>query len=259
MIARHANIKLCAALIAFVLSSSFFYYRWYVEPNWNAAEDLYALTTLLEAESTNVVGPTWVPGPASATVPELLARIQEFATAHNIHFWSMAPDQGSQNVFALNVSGAFSNLVLFLGRLETLQLAISTFEMAPRDAGAGDVSASIVFHQANAAGVPSTYMDYFEEILSHSKIRNPFADAATGFQSRAVTGADLTWVFHLTGITLLGAERFATIDGRDYLVGDQLSGMIITEINESSVRFSTDAEPAGKAMYFRSVPGGQKS
>ena len=46
---------------------------------------------------------------------------------------------------------------------------------------------------------------------------------------------DATWLFKLTGIGRSAGSMYATIDGKDYKIGDRLDGMDIVDIQRNQV------------------------
>ena len=65
-----------------------------------------------------------------------------------------------------------------------------------------------------------------DAMVAYTAIRNPFeiGDPVPLPNAGSDLG-DLSWTYHLTSISLFGAERVATIDGKDYRVGDRLGDM----------------------------------
>ena len=51
----------------------------------------------------------------------------------------------------------------------------------------------------------------------------------------------MTWIHRLSGIGRIGGERIATIDSRDYAVGDPLDNMSITEIRNDRVMLKKES------------------
>ena len=72
-------------------------------------------------------------------------------------------------------------------------------------------------------GAPVSFADYLDAMVNYTAIRNPFeiGDPVPLPNAGSDLG-DLSWTYHLTSISLFGAERVATIDGKDYRVGDTL-------------------------------------
>ena len=86
-------------------------------------------------------------------------------------------------------------------------------------------------------------------------MRDPFAigDPVPLANADPILG-DLTWTYHLTSIWQVGAERVATIDGRDYRPGDKLNQLEIVAIDPSGVRLSAPHEKLIQQLHFRHNP-----
>ena len=166
---------------------------------------------------------------------------------------SVAPSPTDPNKMTLGLHGEYRDLMLFLGRLETFQIAIGGFEFAPDESG---VTGSVELTHSAKPGAPVSFADYMDAIIKFTAIRNPFeiGDPVPVPNVKADLG-DLSWTYHLTSISLYGAERTATIDGKDYRVGDKLNGMQISAIGPSSVSLADPHQPLIQKLHFRSNPG----
>jgi hypothetical protein len=67
---------------------------------------------------------------------------------------------------------------------------------------------------------------------------------------------DLTWAFHLTSISEIGKSKYATIDGKDYNVGDDLQGLKIRRIGADSVTLiqKENGKERERFLRFRAAP-----
>jgi hypothetical protein len=242
------------AAVALFLACLFAVYRWHYSQETHATAGMQTLSDMLRIES-EAAAPTkpLAGGTAGATMPELLSRIQEIASQYNVAIRSVAPSPADPNKITLGMHGEYRDLMLFLGRLETFQVAISGFEFAPDESGA---SGSIeLTHSANP-GAPVSFADYMDAIITYTAVRNPFeiGDPVPVPNVKPDLG-DLSWTYHLTSISLYGGERIATIDGKDYRIGDKLNGMQITAIGPSSVSLTVPNQPLVQKLHFRRNPG----
>ena len=69
----------------------------------------------------------------------------------------------------------------------------------------------------------------------------------------AVAEHDLSTRYRLTGMTRIGTELMATIDGRDYVLGDEIDGMRVSQISEEDVHLSGPG--CACSIRFRSRDG----
>ena len=246
--------KNIGAATALLLACLFAVYRWHYAQEARASAGMQTLADMLriEGETASAVKPL-AGGTAGATVPELLSRIQEIASQSNVAVRSVAPNPADVTKMTLGIHGEYRDLMLFLGRLETFQVAISGFEFAPDESG---VAGTVELTHSAKPGAPVSFADYMDAIIKFTAIRNPFemGDPVPVPNVKADLG-DLSWTYHLTSISLYGAERTATIDGKDYRTGDTLNGMKITAIGPSSVSLSDPHQPLVQKLHFRRNPG----
>jgi hypothetical protein len=246
--------KNIGAATALLLACLFALYRWHYFQEAQASSGMQTLTDVLrvEAEATSAVKPL-AGGTAGATVPELLSRIQEIASQYNVAIRSVAPSPADPNKITLGIHGEYRDMMLFLGRLETFQIAISGFEFAPDETG---IAGSVELSHSAKPGAPVSFADYMDAIIKYTAVRNPFeiGDPVPVPNVKGDMG-DLSWTYHLTSISLYGAERTATIDGKDYRIGDTLNGMQISAIGSSSVNLIVPYQPLVQKLHFRRNPG----
>jgi hypothetical protein len=242
-----------------LLASLFAFYRWHYAPAANAAAGLGTLADMLriEADSASRRKPP-EGGTAGATIPELLSAIQQAAGAHNVSVRSIAPNPAEPSKITLGLHGEFRDLMAFLGRLETFQVALNGFDFAP-DANSG-VTGTVEIQHTARPGAPASFADYLDALVNYSAVRNPFeiGDPVPLANAGSDLG-DLTWTYRLTSISLFGAERVATIDGKDYRAGDRLGDLTITAIGPSSVslipsRGAAPGQTLVQKIHFRRNP-----
>lgn len=240
--------------VALLVAASFFaFYRWHYSPQLAAATGLQTLSDVLRVEATTKTVPKLrIGGTAGATIPELLAKIQEIATQRNVAIRSVTPNPSDALKMSLNIHGDFRDLMVFFGRLETFQVSINAFDFVPDEGG---VKGSIEIIRSGKPGSPSSFGDYLDAIATYSAIRNPFeiGDPVPVLNAGSDLG-DLSWTYHLTSISLYGGERTATIDGQDYRIGDQLGSMQVKAIGPSSVSLSAPEQPLNLKLHFRRNP-----
>jgi hypothetical protein len=252
---RPAQAQIGAGLLL-LLASLFTLYRWHYTPVANAAAGLETLSDMLRIEADRPVrkqAPTG--GTAGATIPELLTAVQQAAGAHNVAVRSVAPNPADPQKITLGVHAEFRDMMAFLGRLETFQVAIGGFDFAPDDAGG--VTGTVEIQHTGMPGAPSSFADYLDALVSYTAIRNPFeiGDPVPLPNAGSDLG-DLSWTYHLTSISQVGADRVATIDGKDYRPGDRLGDLTITEIGPSAVSLVAPRQTLVQKIHFRRNPAG---
>jgi hypothetical protein len=255
MTADRGLIANIAAGVALLLASLFALYRWHYTPAARAAAELNTLSDVLKVEADNSArAKPLVGGTTGATIPELLSAIQQAASDHNVAVRSVAPSPADPQKINLGLHGDFRDMMAFLGKLETFQVTIDAFEFTPDEAGG--ITASVEVQHSGKPGAPASFADYLDALLRYTAIRNPFEIGdPVPLPNVASDLGDLTWTYHLTSISLFGAERLATIDGKDYRVGDNLGTLTITAIGPSSVSLTAPHQALVQKIHFRRNPG----
>jgi hypothetical protein len=246
-----ANLGAGALLL---LACLFAIYRWHYTPMVRASAGLATLSDMLKIEADHVAAARPLAGGTDgATVPELLGKIQEAATSHNVAVKSVTPNAADPQKIALGVGGDFRDMMAFMGRLETFQVAIDGFEFVPGENG---LNGTVEIQHTGKPGAPASFADYLEALVSYSAVRNPFeiGDPVPLPNSGADLG-DLSWTYHLTSISLYGAVRVATIDRKDYRAGDKMGALTITAIGPSSVSLTAPGQKLVQKIHFRRNPG----
>jgi hypothetical protein len=247
-----ANLGAAALLL---LATLFAAYRWHYTPAARASVGMQTLSNMLriDANKTGTAAPL-AGGTEGATIPELLGKIQDAAVTHNVAISSVAPNPADPQKMTIGIAGDYRDLMAFLGRLETFQAVVGGFEFAPTDNG---IAGTIELQHTGKPGAPSAFADYLDALVSYSAVRNPFeiGDPVPLPHAGDDLG-DLSWSYHLSSISLYGAIRVATIDGKDYRVGDKMDNMIVTAIGPSSVSLTAPDKPLVQKIYFRRNPDG---
>ena len=252
---RPAQAQIGAGLLL-LLASVFALYRWHYTPAANAASGLETLSDMLRIEADRpVASQPLTGGAAGATVPELLTAVQQAAATHNVSVRSVSPNPVDPQKITLGLHADFRDAMAFLGRLETFQVAIGGFDFAPDEEGG--VTGTIEVQHTDAPGAPSSFADYLDALVSYTAIRNPFeiGDPVPLPNAGSDLG-DLTWTYHLTSISQFGADRMATIDGKDYRGGDRLGDLTIADIGPSSVSLTAPHQALVQKIHFRRNPAG---
>jgi hypothetical protein len=256
MTARY-KIALAAVLVLFVAAAQAFVYTAYVVPRREAAREMTALTAALRAEIKKP--PKKDVENLGVSVSDLLSLVQELAVRSGITVVGIEPVQNAKTEqFRLNLITSYANLTGFLARFERLQVAIGGFEIVPAMDRPNLLAVAIEFNHITAPGAATAeFVANFEEQRKVDPVRDPFNPPARAVSeiSQAV-GNDLTWTLHLTSISEIGAKKFATIDGKDYAVGDLLQGRIVSQIAPDQVTLTDTAGGQERQLFlrFRSLP-----
>jgi hypothetical protein len=240
------------ALLLLAASAEAFFYKAYVAPRNQAAAQLASLTELLTTQSNTK--PTRPPGDqkSSATIPELLARVQELALSSAISVSSVEPVPGSAEQFKMTVEANYGGFIRFLARFETLQVAVRGFEITPSQRG--DTLHIVVdfTHTPATTNIHPKVISEFETKLRSARLFDPFYPESGPIA--VIPGEDpndLTWTFHLTSISEINDKRLATIDGRDYAAGDELEGRVVSAIGADTVTLTEKDGDGERRLFLR--------
>lgn len=238
-------------------SAQFFAYATYVHPRERAANELQALAGLLQVETQR--RPAAQPSAGQgATLPDLLTRTQELAAEHAITVVGVEPVPGDTEQFKLNLAAPYDHLLEFVANFEALQVSISGFDIAPAMENRGLLAASLTFSHIPAPSVAPERIKEFSARLRAVALRDPFNPSTALIRMAADPDAtDLTWTYHLTSISQIGKTRYATIDGRDYNIGDRLKGLVVSAIGEDNVTLldGENGKQRRRFLKFRDVRG----
>jgi hypothetical protein len=243
---------LIGSLALLVGSGEFFTYGAYVGPRAKAAQDLQTLTDILQLERQKKanVQPSEDGG---ATVPEMLSRVQEIAAQKIVTLTGLEPVPADPEQFKLGLVARYGSLLGFLARFERLRVSITGFDISPAMDSPGSLLVSVNFrHTPIASPISDQRVKEFETKLRSIAVRDPFDPAAGAIRMAADTDADdLTWTYHLTSISLIGNTRYATIDGRDYNVGDRLQGLVVSAIGNDNVTLMSRENGKERQRYLK--------
>lgn len=258
------KIALGVSLALLALSAQAFAYSVYVAPQKQTAREISGLVSALRAERASLppaVAEAEGLRPVALTVPRLLAQVQELAVNLGVDVYTLAPTEPGSGLYRMTMVAGYDNYIRFLARFETLQVEISEMTVTPLEGASNRLTVTLGFRR-NSAGATHSFADAaaFEAGLRGEPPRDPFNawNGVVAWRPQA-DSADLTWVHHLTGVSEIGESRIATIDDRDYRVGDTLRGRIVTAISQDSVTL-TEQTPDGERDYrvsFRYLPDDQ--
>jgi hypothetical protein len=225
---------LIGGLALLAASAQFFVYAAYVVPRAEAAHDLQSLADTLQSEQQQrpAVQSTDNRG---VTIPDLLSRVQEIAAQYDVTVTGAQPSPNDPEQFKLSLAARYPSLLQFLAQFETLQVAIVGFDIAPAMKDPRSVVASLTFNHTAAPGqAGSEAVKQFEARMRAVALHDPFDPSAPAVQ-RVVNPNPQDPAYHLTSISQVGKSRYATIDGRDYSVGDRLQSFVVSAITNDQV------------------------
>ena len=247
---------LVGSLALLVGSAQFFAYASYVVPRAKATQDLQALTDILQLEKQKKAT-TRLTDNRGVTVPDLLSRVQEIAAQNAVTLTGVEPAPADPEQFKLGLVARYESFLGFLAHFETLQVSITGFDISRPLDNPGSLVVSLNFsHTPTPSQVTNQRIKEFEVRLKATALRDPFDPAAGNIRMVADANTDdLTWTYHLTSISQVGKTKYATIDGRDYNVGDQLQGLVVSAIGNDNVTLMgrENGKERQRSLKFRSA------
>jgi hypothetical protein len=248
---------LLASLALLAAATQYFIYAAYVTPRADATQSLQAMTELLQVENRKKPGYR-APENRGVTVPDLLSRVQEFAAQSTVKLVSVEPAAGDAEQYRLTLLASYGSFLEFLARFETLQVAIAGFDVTPSAEAAGLLDIVLDFgHTTVPNTIRAERVREFRTRLQKAALRDPFNPGSGPIELVADSNTDdLTWAFHLTSISEMGSSKYATIDGKDYNIGDDLQGFKIRTISADSVTLiqKENGKERERLLRFRAAP-----
>ncbi|MBV9785688.1 MAG: hypothetical protein JO264_17930 [Acidisphaera sp.] len=242
--------RLLPALLVLAAAAELFAYAGYGAVSRRIAADTLALSARVQDEEAPLR--RWlrelnvVPAPEAARDLDgraFLNQVDEAATASGVRITRLTPHPHQESVLDVELAASFPQFLRFATELELLHGAFHGLQIRPAD-DAGKASDRHVVSftlEMPPHSVPlGSRAEAARAVAADPGLRNPFSPAAAPGDG----GGDLSQRHHLTGITRIGAAVMATIDGRDYKVGDVLDNMKVTEVGENSVQLA-----AGSRRY----------
>ena len=248
---------LLVSLVLLATAAQYFTYAAYVVPRQDATQSLQAMSELLEVENRKKPGYR-APENRGVTIPDLLSRVQELAAQSAVRLVGVQPLAGDAEQYRLTLLGSYGSFLEFLARFETLQVAITGFDVTPSVDVAGLLDIALDFgHTAAPNTIRAERVGEFRTRLQKATMRDPFYPGTGPIQLVGDSNNDdLTWSFHLTSISEIGKSKYATIDGKDYNVGDDFQGLQIRKIGVDSVTLiqKENGKERERFLRFRTAP-----
>jgi hypothetical protein len=192
------------------------------------------------------------------SLPAFLKHINRISQDTNVIIRELVPSTGSGAraggalKFKLSITTDYLTFLRFAAQLESLNVGINDLQVRPYDPTKTPVEHAIAFSitpRDDGKPLESRRIGTIQEKVAAKNKRNPFQRFA---YNEAVTKPspwiDLTWIHRLSGIGRIGGERLATINSRDYSVGDGLDDMTVAEIRNDRVMLKKESKD-GEQIY----------
>ncbi len=174
-------------------------------------------------------------GSGISTMPVFLKRINTIASSNEVIVRQLTPTKESRFKFNMEIHTDYFTFLRFLAALESLNTVINDLEVRPYDSSKVPPIHVIKFSitpRNDAEPLSSERLSQLLDDVQRSNKRNPFQRFAfDASHSKPQAVIDLTWIYPLTGIGKREDRYYATINRRDYSVGDVLDNRVVTRIN----------------------------
>ena len=178
------------------------------------------------------------------SLPDFLRHINDIANATKVIVRELVPDREGGIKFNLKITSDYRTFLDFIAKLEAHDVVIHNLSVHPYDMRKSPPIHAIEFSitpRRNAKPLDSARINAMVAAVAKPDQRNPFQRFAYN-QAAVQQEVDLTWLFKLSGIARIGEARVATIDSKDYRVGDKLEDMTVKEIESDRVRLEKQSE-----------------
>lgn len=174
------------------------------------------------------------------SLPAFLRHVNSVARETGVIIQQLTPNKEGPLSFTLSIIDDYLTFLKFAARLESLNVNLHNLAVHPYNLAAQPPTHAISFSltpRNDAAPLSGERLTVLAERIKTEGKRNPFQRfAVPGGADKVEAEIDLTWVNKLSGLGNVGDKRYATIDGRDYQVGDEFDGKTVTTIMSDRVK-----------------------
>ena len=187
------------------------------------------------------------------SLPVFLERINSVAKKTGVIIHKLKPSPENDLLFTLQIIEDYFKFIRFSSILESLNVTIKNIEVHPYDISKSPPTHVISFQlipRADAEELSSARISFLKDQVARTDKRNPFQRYAFNKEAKkAEIQIDLTWDYKLSGIGRIGDDRYATINDQDYKKGDELDGMLITDVSSKRVLLQKESKERGVEKF----------
>lgn len=245
-----SNASFALSLLYVVTGVVLLGYVAYYRPLEIAAADARRLATIIQSENAPLKEEEERrkkadadPDPGIRSLPTFLEHINRLAQDTNVIIRELMPSRDGALKFVLKINTDYLTFLRFAANLESLNVSINDLQVRPFDPSQTPPLHVIEFSitpRGDAAPLTSERIRALREQVAAKDKRNPFQRFAFIKETKQITPeVDLTWIHRLSGMGRIGDRRVATINTREFGVGDEIekdSGLRITAIEADLVR-----------------------
>jgi len=252
-------MEIVTTIILFI-SAFFLFYNSYYEPLMSYQTSIEELSKLYESEKKTKekaleekIKQEKRKDKTLNTVPSVLKAINKTCKDSGVIIRELSPSHDNLFQFEVKVISTYSKFLKILSEFEKLNIVIENISMDIYEVKADNPKKIITLTVRVVGDVTSMTTDELKKSLNRaisSVGRNPFT-ASTLRDGKAQRKIDLTYLYRLTSITPKKDNPFATIDKKDYFIGDEfLDKGEIKSIGNGKVELSKRLESGIEQKYF---------
>lgn len=188
--------------------------------------------------------------PRLTSTPVFIDRIGQLAAEHDVPIRSIRPHSETPDLFLVEIEARYHDFEGFIGALEELDVELVAFEAELEEQPSEDPRAVFriqLLPNNNARTLDIPRLAELRRQIALPGRRNPFQRIDLGGDG-GPNRIDLSDILRLSGISRLGDIRIATIDSKDFQVGDRVAGREVTSIENDRVLLRRD-DPSGAELF----------
>jgi hypothetical protein len=187
------------------------------------------------------------------SVPSILKAINNTCKDSKIIIKKLDTFEDNPFKFELNIVATYTKFLKVLSEFEKLNIVIEDISMDEYDPRPDNPEKSITFIVqviGDVNGIKDKVKKILDEAVSSAK-RNPFTAAILDANNEVQRTIDLTYIYKLTSITPKKDNPFATINNKDYYIGDEFFNKgEIKQIENGKVQLVKRLENGIEQEYF---------
>jgi hypothetical protein len=172
---------------------------------------------------------------AAHTTNNFLKQIHDAVAASGVSVVRLGQQPKDERVIEAELTAGLANFLRFTAEVEALGGSLRDLHITrPRETRGEPPSDGFVFliDKPVGPGLRGKHIDDLRALASDPKLREIFALAGDG---SAAASKDLSAQYKLSAITRIGSQSFATINDRDYRVGDAVGPMKLAEVSADHI------------------------
>jgi len=188
------------------------------------------------------------------SVPKILKAINNTCKDSDIIIRKLSPFKDNPFKFELHIITTYFKFIKILSEFEKLNISIENINLDEYETSLDNPKKVITLIIKVTGKVDDTQKkvkEKLEEIIANNSSKNPFQTNMLDEKGVVVRAINLTYIYTLSSVTPIKGDPFATIDNRDYHIGDKfLDKGVVKKIENGKVRIFKKLDNGTKQEYF---------